>query len=193
MNSEKFLKFTDYAAGFFLFMVVAMSFSRWIQEDNFYPLWLIILSLLLFFILFFVRQKKISDIDSTSAASPNLSPEQEKAERKAWEKQWKENLEIEKEAHDLVEKICRSKGIKLTLEQEGRGGGHMIDTPEVWLIEKPIPLTPDELYAISSNGVLYADTKLHDDQIIYAHGFSRGGSWVRYELKKNISEYLTDS
>jgi len=179
VKNEKALKVLDYTAGFFLLICFAMLFSRWMQDTDFYPLWLIVLFFGLFLIVFLWYRKLNQKMNPPLPEALNSTPEEKEAERKVWQKKWEEDFQLEEEAHNLIVRLCESKNIALEIEQPGRSGGHY-DIPEIWGMEKPIPLTPDELYAITANSVLHAVTKFHDDGIIYAHSFSRNGGWVSY-------------
>lgn len=162
-----------------------MAASRWMQGSNFYPWQLIILFLGLSLIIF-IWQRKLAQQpkpkpESPAATPPDLTPAEKEVEQQKLAEQRKQDLRLEEEAHQLILKMCKSKNIQLTLKQPGRSSGHY-DIAEIWTIEKAFPLTPEDLYAITANRVLHVITKLRGDGIIEAHGFSRNGGWVSYEL-----------
>lgn len=181
MENEKTLKRLDYSFAFFLLMFVAALISRFDDGSDFYPRWLIILFFALMLVVFFWRQKVYRTINPPLPKEAIPAREEKKFDMEAWRKQQEIDSKLDEKAHDLIVEMCEFKNIRLALKQMGRNGGHY-EIPEIWTIEKPVPLTPDELYAISSNRVLHAVTELHDDKIIYAHGFSRNGGWISYEL-----------
>lgn len=110
------------------------------------------------------------DESPLAAAPPQKSPEEAAAERKA--------------SRALVAKICESKNIGLRLKQEFRSGGHY-ELPEIWTIERAVPLAYEDLYAIAADLYLTAQTQAGGDGILYAVSFDIYSDWVTYEQERN--------
>jgi len=90
-----------------------------------------------------------------------------------------ERWQAEKDAHELIVKLCAAKNIGLRLRQEGFSG-HM-QWPEIWALEKPVPLSAEDRKAIAAHRVLSIETKIGDDGRVYAEKFIRENGFVRYE------------
>ena len=185
VNGDKRAKFLGYAAGFFLLMFIAASFSRWVNNEDFYPVWLIWLFLALFLITI-VWSAKITRKELVETAPPlkNTPVNTESTEERM--KRWQEHARRESEAHDLILKICEAKNIRLRLKQEGKSGH--CEIPEIWTLEKAVPLAPEDLYAITKNGVISLEKEVREDGIIYVTKFTRGGGWTIYEQETPESE-----
>ena len=183
MKRETVLKVLNYKVGFFLLLCLTMS--------PLFPLWIMAISFVLFstFVLLLITypwgRKLEIEMNPPLLEIQILTTEEEEARKKARQKQWEQDRELEEEAHNLIVKMCENKKITLKFKRYRHMGPG--DPMEIWAMEKAVPLTPDELYAITANRVLRVVTELHDDGIIYAHDFSRSGGWVSYELAE-VSE-----
>jgi len=63
------------------------------------------------------------------------------------------------------------------------GSGHD-PSPEMWIFDKPIPLTASELYALTlTEDIETVDTKMGEDKILYAHAIWRA-DWIIYRFEQ---------
>lgn len=187
MNKNTALKILEYATAFFLLLFVTILISGYFEKNDFYSFfWLIVCGGLFSFTLVKWRQlyREIyppSNESPVPPAPPALTAEEQARQNEISKQLWEADKLLEIAAHKLIVEMCRAKNIRLTLEQNGVSSGHC-EIPELWTFEKPIPLTPADLYAVMSNPVLSFDKKLHDDNRIYAHKFRRNGGWVAYAV-----------
>lgn len=193
MNKNTALKIFEYATAFFLLLFVAILISGYFEKNDFYSFcWLIVFGGLFSFTLVRWRQlhREIyppSGESPAPPAPPALTAEEQARQNEIRERLWEEDKLLEIAAHELIVEMCRAKNIGLTLEQNGVSRGHY-DIPELWAIEQPLLLTPEDLYAVMSNRVLSFDKKLHDNNRIYAHGFRRNGGWVSYAVSASQND-----
>ena len=168
--TERRLKILEYATALLFLVFFAVLFST----VDYYRAWaimlLFILSLAAIFLYadlrtkFYKQKSVIREPVSPRPLPPRKSPEETTQEIKA--------------ARDLVAKICASKNVSLRFEHDAKGGHY--DIPETWIIEHAVPLDYEDLYAIAADEYLTAQTRAHDDGIIYAEGFDIYSDRVTY-------------
>ncbi len=174
------LKIYDYLFAVCFFLSVIMAIMRWGEGINFYPAWLIFTLFGICIFSFIKRQEIWNRIYPPTLPIEQTPPpiEKEPTEKISREKY----SQLKKEAHDLIETMCRRKNIRLTRKQEGVSRGHY-DLPEIWIFEKPFPLDPEEFYAITINPVLNAETEITDEKVIYVQKFTMDGGWITYNTE----------
>lgn len=163
MDKFKRAKILDYAAGFFLVIWIAMIFFRLTRGENFF-FWLGAVSFVLFILLFRQYDKTVRSPDPPP---PPVKLTPEEMRRISFEAE--ENSRQIKEFQTLIHKIAESKNIEIKF-LHGEGTGHM-DFPEQWKIEKPIPLTPEELYELTFFEKFVLISVAPQDGVIYARRF----------------------
>ena len=176
MITEKRLKTLEYATALLFLAFFAVLF----YQVDYYSAWaimlLFLLSLAAIFLYadlrakFYKQQSIVNEPVSPplSSSPPRKSPEETANEKKA--------------ARDLVVKICESKNINLRFKHDAKGGHY--DIPETWIIERAVPLDYEDLYAITADEYLVAQTRTGGDGIIYAESFDIYSDWVTYRQEK---------
>ena len=165
MEKRQRAKILDYAAGFFLIVWMIMVFYRWTQGENYF-FWLGAVSFILFLLLFWEYGRSVKSSFTKPSAQTEITAE----ERLEFEAKRQEKKIKIKAFRELIHKLAKSKNIQIEFRHPA-GTGHA-DYPEQWRIEKPIPLSPDELYELTffkefvNLGILP-----NRDGVIYAHRF----------------------
>lgn len=143
-----------------------MIFFRWTRPggENFF-FWLGAVSFVLFLLLFRERRRVIKSMIDNPPKTEIRPGKIILIDRKKTD----EAARV-KEFRAFIHKIAEEKGIEIKFSHRA-GNGHM-DFPEKWIIARPIPLDPDELYKLAFYedvaGMRLAPNK---DGIVYARQF----------------------
>lgn len=79
--------------------------------------------------------------------------------------EFEQNLRKENDAHELIVELCNAKNVGLFLSQEGKTGH--CEIPELWTLEKPLPLNADEISILSEKTFPDIDYKNSTDETFY--------------------------
>lgn len=143
-KSEK-AKYLEYAAGFFCLIFFVVIFIRLTQNDYWYALSGLI-SFILFMVLFGKYQKAWFESLHEFRPQFNSEPKLSATELRKAQKVRENNSAKVKEFRALLKEIMARKNVELIF-RHSEGVGHA-DYPALWLMSKPLPLAPEELYEL---------------------------------------------